>query len=72
MTQTKRLAFIYRYFLQEIKKGNAGDIQQALSMIRGAKARGLCVTLIREQIHEKEAEIATLKNALNWLDSYSL
>lgn len=69
---TKQLVHLYRFFLQELPKGNAGCLRMALNTIRKQKVQPFFALLIRDQIHEKEAEIANLKNALNWLDSYSL
>lgn len=68
----KNLANLYRFFLQEIPKGNAGCLQMALNTIKKRKAQPLFAALIREQIHEKEAEIANLKRALNYLEPDSL
>ena len=64
--------FLFLFFLQEVRKGNSEWLPECLIQIKRYKLRGTFVSAIRDQIHEKETEIATLKRALNYLNAYSL
>ena len=63
---------LFLAFLKEVGKGNSEWLPGYLIQIKRYKLQGDFVFIIRDQIHEKEIEIATLKRALNHLNAYSL
>ena len=65
-------ASLFWFFLKQVEKGNSEWLPGCLIQIKRYKLREAFVSIIRDQIHEKETEIATLKRDLNHLDAYSL